>query len=168
MTCIICGAAVQPDGYGRIRARCDEHRFVRKDAPDSLVDHTSRIEDDPWAMEIARRGGATLEIVGDALGLTRERVRQIEEKARKKLAMSMPLVGIDASDIAAVLATRPGQETGYVPEPGWRAASYGGRTPKEARVAVPDTEPSEYVAKVDAAIVELERIVARLEAACSQ
>ena len=33
-----------------------------------------------------RAQGATLEEIGSAVGLTRERVRQIEEKARERLA----------------------------------------------------------------------------------
>lgn len=40
------------------------------------------------ALDVADRGGATLEEVAEALGTTRERVRQIEEKAiRKALAV---------------------------------------------------------------------------------
>ena len=37
------------------------------------------------ALDIADRGGATLEQVGDALGIVRERVRQIETVALAKL-----------------------------------------------------------------------------------
>jgi len=44
-------------------------------------------EDDEWAQTwVARHpGGATLEEVGDALGIVRERVRQVEEVAMLKL-----------------------------------------------------------------------------------
>lgn len=118
--CIVCGVDIPNATYGRVR--CDEHKRWRKDPPDSLVSHTTRFEDDPWAVEIARRGGATLEIVGEALGLTRERARQIEEIALRKLVPRLKLVGVDASDIARILAERPGSEfhegtAGYVDMP---------------------------------------------------
>jgi len=37
------------------------------------------------ALDIAEEGGATLEDIGELLGLTRERVRQIETDAQRKL-----------------------------------------------------------------------------------
>lgn len=160
--CSVCGLCIPRADVVRKRARCEVHRYGRTDA-NALVDWTTRFPDDPWAVEIARRGGCTLEIVGDAMGLTRERIRQIEESALRKLVPRLALVGVDATDIARILATRPGQETGYVPEPGWRAASYAGRTPKEARAAVHavDDSPSECVRRVDAAIEALEIAAAR-------
>jgi hypothetical protein len=43
--------------------------------------------DSSCALDVADLGGSTLEAVGSALHLTRERVRQIEERAKDKLAM---------------------------------------------------------------------------------
>ena len=46
---------------------------------------------EPWelketcALDVAERGGITLEEVGEIMNLTRERIRQIESKALKKL-----------------------------------------------------------------------------------
>ena len=36
-------------------------------------------------LDVADRGGATLEEVGEIMGLTRERIRQIEQRAEQKL-----------------------------------------------------------------------------------
>jgi hypothetical protein len=47
-----------------------------------------RLEDlsDTCALDVADRGGSTLEEVGSMLNLTRERVRQIERSTMEKLA----------------------------------------------------------------------------------
>jgi hypothetical protein len=54
---------------------------------------TNFSQEPSWSavMEFVHRhpGGATLEEVGDAFGVTRERVRQIESGALRKLALAM-------------------------------------------------------------------------------
>lgn len=67
--------------------------------------------DRPWHEDAASRefvdahpGGALLEDVAVELGLTRERIRQIEAVALRKLAMRLPLVGIVEADVLAMLA----------------------------------------------------------------
>ena len=56
-------------------------------APKSWTWEMLAYEDDPWARQFveAHPDGATLELVGEVLGITRERVRQIEEVALRKL-----------------------------------------------------------------------------------
>lgn len=57
-------------------------------------------EDDPWAQRFveAHPGGATLDEVGQALGVERERVRQIEREALMKLAAKHRDLASDAKD----------------------------------------------------------------------
>jgi hypothetical protein len=51
----------------------------------------NQVEREPWeleetcALDVADRGGVTLEEAGEFLGVTRERVRQIEEQARRRV-----------------------------------------------------------------------------------
>lgn len=46
------------------------------------------------ALDVAERGGATLEEVGQLLGLTRERIRQLEAQALGKLRNELEAAGI--------------------------------------------------------------------------
>lgn len=104
--CAICSC---PLGHRSRSTRCGEHKSWRPTPDEALVDHgETRFDDDPWAVEIASRGGATLTIVAHALAITRERVRQIEQSALKKLIPRLALVGIGRDDIARILAERPG------------------------------------------------------------
>lgn len=58
-------------------------------------------EDDPGAQAFLAQhpGGATLEEVAAALGVTRERVRQIEEIAMRKCRREAERLGVEASAI---------------------------------------------------------------------
>lgn len=60
---------------------------------ESLVSHFTRYADDPAAQLFVAHfdGGATLEFVGAAFGISRERVRQIEEQAIAKLRRRLDL-----------------------------------------------------------------------------
>lgn len=58
---------------------------------------------EPWevpaawsrALDVADRGGTTLERVGEAMNMVRERVRQVEDKALVKLAASLDGVDLE-------------------------------------------------------------------------
>lgn len=56
------------------------------------------------ALDVAERGGITLEDVGGLLNLTRERVRQLEAEALKDLA---GLLGLEEDEVEALVAGRP-------------------------------------------------------------
>jgi hypothetical protein len=66
---------------------------------------------EPWDMvetcslDIAERGGITLEEVGEIMNLTRERIRQVEVRGLLKLRMASP----SPEEIGAALLRRPGQ-----------------------------------------------------------
>lgn len=81
------------------------------------------------ALDVAERGGATLEEVGDLVNLTRERVRQIEVRAARRLRRpAAALEGLDPSDRPA----RPAAPVGRRRIPAVASVEYGER---EERVA---------------------------------
>lgn len=131
---------------------------------DTVVHPTSRYAQDPAAQMIASRGGATLETVAAALGVSRGRVRQIQSAALAHLRARLPLVGLDASHLAEVLATRVGDDDtathGHAP------AGYAGPSQSEAQRAHHAPGPwSEHGLRVEAALVAAERAVERVELA---
>jgi hypothetical protein len=92
----VCGASFdlrRYDAAGRVVGAnrglrtCERHRWARRD--DVLVDRTTPYEQDVAAQLFVATfpgpEGATLEVVALAMGISRERVRQIEEKALRKL-----------------------------------------------------------------------------------
>ncbi len=66
---------------------------------------------EPWDMkdtcslDVAERGGITLEEVGEIMNLTRERIRQVEVRGLLKLKMASP----SPDEVGAALLRRPGQ-----------------------------------------------------------
>jgi hypothetical protein len=74
----------------------------------TLVNPFSRYEDDPAAQLFvaAFPSGATLEDIGEAFGVTRERVRQIEEKALRRFKHRLGIAGITFEDFSEMLARR--------------------------------------------------------------
>lgn len=66
---------------------------------------------EPWeltttcSLDVAERGGITLEEVGEIMNLTRERIRQVEVRGLLRLKMGSP----SPDEIGASLVRRPGQ-----------------------------------------------------------
>ncbi len=89
------------------RNRCEEHRglHLREDA---RIDGFTRFADDPECQRFVadHPDGASLEEIGQALGICRESVRLIEEAALKKLGKRLALVGIRAEDAGEYFASR--------------------------------------------------------------
>lgn len=69
-------------------------------------------ETESCTLDIAERGGLTLEEVGDIMGLTRERIRQIEQRAEWKLLRLATLrpdlfeTNLDSREIKRLLTRR--------------------------------------------------------------
>lgn len=74
---------------------CSHHLFldVNEDTGTLKLNHPGK---EPWelaetcALDVAEAGGGTLEAVGESLGITRERARQIEERVIQQLRRSVP------------------------------------------------------------------------------
>lgn len=70
---------------------------------------TLRYEHDRVAQRVCGHGPYTLEEVGQMLGITRERVRQIEQQAIRKLARVMQSNGVDGEELRSWLMELAGQ-----------------------------------------------------------
>lgn len=143
-------------------------RALDFDASTPLDWRTSYADDERCrALIESHPDGMTLHEVGMAFGVSRERIRQIEEIALKRLLARCKLAGISREDVASMLSTKRG---GSPDMPDVYAGRGGTIVAAAARIERRETLEaagplSEHGQRVDGAIVELERIVARLEAA---
>lgn len=64
----------------------------------------TQILDEPCALWCADRGGMTLDEIGKVFGLARERIRQLEDQALRKLRDRLRERGYGAADLHGVLA----------------------------------------------------------------
>lgn len=106
--CRVCGEVFDRRRYrlGKVvginatTKTCAKHRWLRK-VGEVLVD-----KDTPYRRDVACqlfvatfRGGATLDAIAEAIGVSRERVRQIEGEAIAKLqGLGLPAFGVDPDD----------------------------------------------------------------------
>ncbi len=108
-TCRVCGdsfdrrrrnAAGKIVGVNRETQTCPRHRWLRR-VGEVLVDKETRYQDDVACQLFVAtfRGGATLDSIAEALGVSRERVRQIENDAKRKLdALGLRAFNVDPDD----------------------------------------------------------------------
>jgi hypothetical protein len=123
-------------------------------------------DQDAQAIVAAHPDGMPLELVGAYLGMTRERARQLETAALKKLAALLALDGVRERDVVAWLSRgRPGDGAGDPEPPHLRQGVDGDE--RQARIAarVDAQEPSEATLAAERAIAGLEETVERLSAA---
>ena len=107
-TCRICGAVFdrrRRDETGRVlgvnrdTTTCAKHRWIRRS--ENLVDKETPYERDVACQLFVQTFGssATLDMIAEALGISRERVRQIELEALRKLREAgLSVFGLDPAD----------------------------------------------------------------------
>ena len=94
---------------------------------------------EPWelkhtcALDVAERGGITLEEVGEIMNLTRERIRQVEVRGLLKLKMGSP----SPDELGAELLAAP-KKRARTDVPGVVAAWYPRRMIRRALISVSD------------------------------
>lgn len=115
--CALCDEPATNGRYGET-GRCDACAGHHLSGRDALVHPTTRYDDDVAAQlcVAAFPDGMTLEQVGEALGLTRERVRQIEKHALRRIALKLrqlrsraPAGALEIDALAARFGHAPGE-----------------------------------------------------------
>jgi hypothetical protein len=98
--CRVCGVPIVRAARSLVTT-CERHRFLRRDlrAQLPIVDKVTRYEDDIACQLFVATfpDGATLDMIAQAIGVSRERVRQIETIAFAKLR-GQPLPDFDDGD----------------------------------------------------------------------
>ena len=96
-----CTASNQPCEFRICRYHVDDDGFV----PRQCSGVRTVVQDlrEPCALKLAREGGMTLEDVGFAHGLTRERIRQIEAQALEKVRRGLERAGFSFDDVRECL-----------------------------------------------------------------
>lgn len=89
-------------------ARCYACRWGKDKAVAARLDMPWHLDAQSQEFVETHLSGATLEEIGEELGLTRERVRQLEESALRKLLARMPIAGVTAERVAEMLAGKAG------------------------------------------------------------
>lgn len=105
--CRVCGAVFdrrRRNAAGKVvgsssdTQTCPEHRWLRASAKNTvLVDKDTKYVDDTACQLFVAvfKGGATLDSIAEALGVSRERVRQIEGDALVHLRAELKKNGLD-------------------------------------------------------------------------
>lgn len=81
-------------------------RMIDMDNPELMEAIRDRLNagNPTCALDVAEEDGQTLEQIGNIMGLTRERVRQIEEEALDKLRQKLTEAGVDIEAIRSFLS----------------------------------------------------------------
>lgn len=118
--CRACG-----DWATRRKPKSERVKLRRAEAGVPAIDFEVRTDDDPLALAlIEARGAMRLEDIGAAMGVTRQRVEQIEKRARMQLAAGLAAAGCTEEDVREWLMRRPVEHAleGGSPDGGWCGA----------------------------------------------
>lgn len=133
LVCSFCGGPKMPK-----RTRCDGCYGLHK-LGETFLSQTASYADDARCRHLVRhfRDGMSLEDIGDLLGITRERVRQIEHVAMRHFIARAKLADITADDMRAVFqrANRDEAVPATLDDLGNRAYQQG----RVARIFTPDS-----------------------------
>lgn len=160
IACSGCGDMLPASELTTGKLRCEWCKGVHIPEGGSAVSPVTAWEDDPDARRLVEENpdGMTLEAIGDAFGVTRERVRQIEQSAIETLRRRAPEFGLSLEDLMHALAAKP--ETPAFPS-GYKACARGGRQLSAAAL-----EPSEATQRIGASLDALDASGRRLRAWC--
>lgn len=108
---IAARTGLDAEAIGRARRRRGIPPAPRADrarASGAVVDeHTAYVDDVSCQLFVgAFPDGMSLEEIGDAMGVTRERIRQIETRALPKLGKRLALAGVSEADFRELMARR--------------------------------------------------------------
>ncbi len=98
--CVVCG-----ERFVRLPRTRRCHGCAHQRTPSALIDSITPYEGDARCQYVVQchPDGLTLEEIGDLLGLTRERIRQIEHRALLNFRRRALLAGIREEDVLEML-----------------------------------------------------------------
>lgn len=100
-----CVEGIRPCPY----VSCKHHLYLDVTPTGSIKLNFPNVEPDELeyscALDIADLGGVTLEDVGGALNITRERIRQLEKRALKRMLLAMKRARLTLEDLTAEVTT---------------------------------------------------------------
>lgn len=154
-SCSVCGATYTH--RDRAVVTCEAHRWSRQGA---AVDRTT-----PYARDMAARlfvrqhqDGASYRAIGEQLGITRQAVHCIVQRALPRLIDGLLAAGFDAEDVAALVARANGEGSSGLAGPGREAFA----PMRVGEPDVPEDQRSETERRIEDLLASIEASVDRI------